>query len=368
MNTHTLRFLVLSLSLLASQHLALAYQAGNSSGQSIFGQLNRDEEVLDITIETDLQALIDDRKRDDYQPATLTYSTGKKSTQSYEVKVKPRGKFRRRVCDFPPVKIKFAKADLRLNGLQDFNDLKLVTHCADDKELSRRNVVKEYLAYKMYNELTEYSFRAQLVQVTYIDSKGTMAKIRRYGILLEDKEELAARLGAELCDNCISPSADELMPGTEPVMAMFQYFIGNADWSLAGARNLEMLRDKATGKIIPVAYDFDFSGLVNAHYATPNADHKLISVRDRIYLGLPASDTVMAETLATFQQRSSALFSLVKKAKLLPIEDREDLRGYIQAFYDDMDALALEKKTNWFGHLGGAKGTGVISQDSMLAK
>ena len=162
-----------------------------------------------------------------------------------------------RVCDFAPLKLNFSKKDLVKAGLKEFDKLKLVTHCMDDKSISKEAVMREYLAYKLYNELSNVSLRVQLVKITYVDVN-TGEKIKnRYGFLIEDIDELAARNNAEVYER-MNVQDNQLIATAENNHSFFQYMIGNADWDLKMLRNVKLLQDKRNGKITVVPFDFDF--------------------------------------------------------------------------------------------------------------
>lgn len=332
MRTKTLRNLLLFVFPL----YAVAGFAGNQSPTTIFETLMRDE-VLDVTLETDLYELINNRRRDDYQPATLSYKGKDGASVRTAIEVAPRGKFRRRVCDFPPVKIKFSKKELVAAGLKKHNNLKLTTHCLDDKDAGNYNVFKEYLSYKLYNELNPNSFRVQLVRITYIDATGQVAKTKRYGFLIEDDEELAERMGGKLCE-CLGTAPENLSRNDEAIMATFQYMIGNEDWNLDMARNLKMVSFENGAPIIAVPYDFDFSGVVNPSYAVPNADLGQSRVKDRDYLGIQWDAQTINTTTALFKEKKSSLYQIVMQFKLLPISMRQEIRAYLESFYETLGA------------------------------
>lgn len=332
MRTKTLRNLLLFVFYL----YAVAGFAGNQSPTTIFETLMRDE-VLDVTLETDLYELINNRRRDDYQPATISYKGKDGVSVRTAIEVAPRGKFRRRVCDFPPVKIKFSKKELVAAGLKKHNNLKLTTHCLDDRDAGNYNVFKEYLSYKFYNELNPNSFRVQLVRITYIDVTGQVAKMRRYGFLIEDDEELAERMGGKLCE-CLGTAPENLSRNDEAIMATFQYMIGNEDWNLDMARNLKMVSFENGAPIIAVPYDFDFSGVVNPSYAVPNADLGQLRVKDRDYLGIQWDAQTINNTTALFKEKQSALYRIVMQFKLLPMSMRQEVREYLETFYQTLGA------------------------------
>ena len=310
----------------------------NLSETSIFTSLSY-AELLEITIETDLTELLENRYRDEYQMARLTHVNAGEEEVAYDIKIRPRGKFRRRVCDFPPVKMKCPKRELLQQGYSEHNDLKLVTHCLDEKFEGNENVLKEYLAYKIFNEISAKSFRVQLLKITYKDTSKKYGKIKRYGFLIEDEDEMAERLNGEICE-CMNQSAEELALKDENLMAIFQYMIGNSDWSTMMARNLKMVQTPE-GKVIPVPYDFDFAGLVDADYALPNADYGLVSVKDRAFLGEIVDQKVLGKNLFHFKQKRQAIKKLVQSFKYLSIDSRSEINAYLDSFYENMEELSL---------------------------
>ena len=59
--------------------------------------------------------------------------------------------------------------------------------------------------------------------------------------------------------------------------------IGNTDWSEVAGHNVEVLG--IGGVALPVPYDFDFSGIVEAPYAVPGRSLSIKTVQDRLYRG-----------------------------------------------------------------------------------
>jgi len=340
MNAHIITT-TLALFLLVAPSLQAANDQGGTP-TTIFETLMR-EDALDITIETDLGELINNRRRDDYQPATMTYKTQAGVTVRHNIEVVPRGKFRRRICDFPPVKIKFSKKELTAAGLKNHNNLKLSTHCMEDKESGNYNVFKEYLAYKLYNALTTNSFRVQLVRVTYVDAAGQMSKVKRYGFLIEDDEELAERLGGSLCE-CLNTGSDMMAAHDETMMSVYNYMIGNEDWSLSMVRNIKMIQQAGGARVLPVAYDFDFSGLVNASYALPSSDYGQRHIKDRDYLGFGTDAASLQIVLQQIREKKSMLYRIISDFKLLPAEQRLEMRDYLESFYQIIQVLPADSR------------------------
>jgi len=270
---------------------SLSYQSKNKlvHSKSVFDQMALlSDEVLEIKLTTDLQNLIVNKNTEDYQLAYIEMQDANGSNISHKLKVKPRGKYRRKICDFPPLKLNFSKSALIERGLHpEFDKLKLVTHCTDKKMDAKDNVLREYLTYQLYSKLTDHSFRTQLVKIEYVDLHNSSKPIIRYGFLIEDKDEMATRLKGQICD-CRGLASDEISQEEYQLMTMFQYMIGNEDWDLAAIRNLkavQLLNNNGAINNIIVPYDFDFSGVVNAPYAKPNNELQHTDIRQRHFAG-----------------------------------------------------------------------------------
>ncbi len=334
MITRTLKTLAV---LLAATTTILAVPKQPSG--TIFDHFLQDD-ILEFTLETDLTELLENRRTEDYLPAKFTFEDKEGREFTQEIKVKPRGKFRRRVCNFPPLMLNFSKGSLEEKGyIPEYDKLKLVSHCIDDKFESKEHVMKEYLAYKLFNELTGQSYRVQLAKVTYIDSKGTLGKIKRYGFIIEDTDEMARRLGGEECEDCHGLGPDTLALGSENLMAVFQYMIGNSDWNLNMMRNLKMVKPFDGGPVIPVPYDFDFAGMVNAPYAIPNSEVGQLTIRQRVFQGLEADQELFLQTLQYFMTKKESLIEEVRRFKELSGNSRKEIIDYLNTFFQDVEAI-----------------------------
>ncbi len=82
---------------------------------------------------------------------------------------------------YVPKEQQFPKGDQTKNTVFDYqNDLKLVVPCRGDDY-----VINEWLVYKLYNLLSDKSFKARLVQVDFEDSLKRKKTETHYCILLE---------------------------------------------------------------------------------------------------------------------------------------------------------------------------------------
>lgn len=290
------------------------------------------QELLEVTLETNFENILSDKRNEEYQPAIFTYVNAQGVEIQQDIKVRQRGKYRRRVCDMPPLKLNFDKDELEKQGLQKFDKMKLVTYCMDDPD-ARETVIKEYLAYQLYQELTPYSFRTQLIRLTYIDTENPKRKTRHFGFLIESTSELEARIDAEEIES-YNLSAADFNARQETLAATFQYMIGNADWNRVTMRNIKIMQPKDGGKLIIVPYDFDFSGMVDANYAIPNNNVGLTSVQQRAFLGDTTNITDLEVIQDYFTRKKDRLYDIINNCKYLNRAERQNVVNYLNTYYE----------------------------------
>jgi len=303
--------------------------------ESIFSRLQH-QEIINVTIETDLDSLINVRKRETYQPATFTYETRNGETISRKMKVKPRGKYRRRVCDFPTIKLNFSKKELKADGMAKYDDYKVVTHCLADKKESKENVLREYLVYKMYNILSPKSYQVKFLNITYVDSKGKMYKLKRTGFLIEDTGELEDRIGVEILQEPKLPM-DSFDMEQYNFVALFQYMIGNLDWRVSPfAKNAKVMKvpNKTQYQVLP--YDFDFSGVVGISYMRLSEHLNQKNSRQRIFQGHIIRQKELKANFERYEAKKIELLHFIDNFDLLPKPSRKSIRKYINSFYEDI--------------------------------
>lgn len=318
---HILVFgLLLSLSLSAS---------GDSTPTSIFDLMNH-REVLNLTLESDFEKLKSDRSFEEYVPAFLSFKDASGLEQAWKMKVKLRGKFRRMNCaDIPPLKLKFKKSELAMAGLADYNDMKLVPQCVEDKELAADYLKREYLTYRLFNEISPYSYRVQLLRITYIDS-GTGKRSKQWAFLIEDTAQLKERLNAKKVDKPFNLPEERFHLHATRLVSVFQYLIGNTDWSLSRAKNVKLL--EVNGKVVPIPYDFDFSGLVNTNYAAPDPSLGLTYRRERVYLGFRETTEDLRAAIRVMLANQDDFEELIEDFRPLTFDSRADVEGYLNSF------------------------------------
>ncbi len=313
---------------------------------SLLDSLLSMEEVLSVRLEGPWSSMDSLRYTDEYQKATFHLALPNGDSWELDLKVRPRGKYRRKICAFPPLKLNFSDKDLRKQGFNDqFDKFKLVTRCTED-EAGEDLVLREYLAYQMYRELEpEKSFRVKLLNLTFVDTE-TGALWNGYGFLIEDDKELAARVNATSSD-LMNAQPDSLDSGIEAKVALFQYMISNSDWSYGGMRNLQLFRneDPSAPPYFAVPYDFDFSGLVNAPYAIPLREVGQTSIRERVYMGRMMDNDTLWKGLQVFFMQRDALFKLIEGKSWLSDGSMDDLTQYLGSFYTELRGILKSPPT-----------------------
>ncbi|MCB9081723.1 MAG: hypothetical protein H6555_08440 [Lewinellaceae bacterium] len=302
----------------------------DSTKLTLFDLLNYGE-VVDVNLDLDLTQLLDQKNTNDYLPAQFRCEDALGRSLDMEIKIRSRGKYRRKNCVFPPLKLNFPKEDLKALGLRKHDEFKLVTHCVDGPE-GKENLLREYLVYQLYARLSPVHIRVQLLRIRYRDTQ-TGNKFTAWGILVEDEKTTADRYKSKICEDCFSVPLNQFDPANLRTMVMFQYLIGNTDWSIPMARNLMLLVPKDGGPYKLVPYDFDFSGIVNSSYASPDSNYGLISVRERMLFALPYTDQELEPTLQYFESKQKDILSLVRRFKLLSADSRIDIGDYLDSYW-----------------------------------
>jgi hypothetical protein len=294
-----------------------------------------EEELASITLIYDIKSFLRNKHKDEYIKTRMIYHFNDTIDIEHEIRLKVRGRNRLERCPFPPIWINISKADINNRQLRGIKKIKMVTHCARSKA-NFNYVFKEYLVYKMYNLLTPYSFRVRLIKVKYVDTGRKKREYDAWGFLIEPEDLLADRLDAYplKLDNI---SLDQTDPGVTDMMAVYQYMIGNADYSIAGRHNVKLLllKDIEKRNPIPVPYDFDYAGFVNANYAIPGDNLGITSVTQRYYLGPCMSEEAFNQIFSYFNEKSEGIYNLVESFEYLPEREKNWAIEYLDAFFQN---------------------------------
>ncbi len=309
-------------------------------------QLFSKKEIIEVKLHTNLAALLKDRAdQRDYHPAKLIYTDedGNEVTMD-AVKLRLRGHFRRKrsTCDFPPIKINFATKKTKGTIFEGQDKLKLVTHCQNNSKLFEQYVLQEHLIYQMYNCINEHSFLTRLIHITYIDSSEKYDPISKYAFLIEDEDLMAERLEGTMIET----------PGLAPMhldqevasrLAIFQYMIGNTDFSIPYMHNIKLLQKRGGGLPIPIPYDFDWSGLIYIPYTQPHEMFKTENVKQRVFRGGCREPAEFEADIAYFQSKKSEIMELLEQDPRLNKKRKNKSRTYLERFFKILDSPRLLK-------------------------
>lgn len=297
-------------------------------------------DTLEVEITAPLSTLVRERSEDEDLQGVFSYRDANGSKVNLDIRVHARGNFRRRHCDFPPLELNFRKSQLDGTLFDGQNKLKLVAHCKITRRYEQ-SVIREYLAYRMFNQVTDQSFRVRLLTVTWIDSDERRGRMVRNAFLIEQRSRLADRTGLERKD-IESADVKDLEPEHLNLASMFQYLVGNFDFSpLAGSdgeccHNYEMYADDS-GALIAIPYDFDFSGLVNAPNAVPNRDQGVERIGQRVYHGYCENNEYVEGSVARYRDARGSIYALVDAQEELEPAVRESIAQYVDGFYAVID-------------------------------
>lgn len=246
-----------------------------------------EDSVIRLSIRGPIAAVAGSKDRSRVVAATLTAGA-----ESLPIRLSPRGitRLSKDTCQFPPLRVDFAGAPPASSPFAGQRRLKLVTHCRTSESF-QQHVLLEYAVYRLYNQLTPQSFRARLAEIDYVEDNGKPVA-SRFGFFIEDLGDVARRNGQKEARVGQRVPVTTLAPADAARFGVFQYLIGNLDWAMQAGpegdtccHNSRLTSATGNPPYTTVPYDFDFSGLVDAPYATPPELIKVSSVRVRRYRG-----------------------------------------------------------------------------------
>ena len=301
------------------------------------------DDAIRIAIQAPLSPLIRNRESEQSIPGTLTEPNGQRLPIALEL----RGITRRtsEVCDFPPLRVTFTAPPPANSLFAGQRRLKLVTHCRNSASF-QQYLLLEYSAYRMYNLLTPHSFRARLATVDYSDEGGRPI-ISRMGFFLEDLDDLAHRNGMNKIKAGDRIPLSDLSGPDAARYGLFQHMLGNHDWSMRAGpvgrdccHNAELMGTLAPGQTVPVPYDFDFSGFVDAPYATPPAELSIGDVRQRLYRGYCVHNSDALAAARQFRAEQPRIVGVLAQIPGIEPKTRQRATNYLQGFFNDIGSDA----------------------------
>ena len=312
---------------------------GGAAGKA--DPLFQSDDVLPVTLQGPLQRISRDRREDPpAEDGQLIYEDAPGRRVVLDVGLTPRGKSRRdrEVCTFPPLWLRFEREQVKDTLFEKQKRLKLVTYCRSPKSF-QDYVIKEYLVYRIFNQLSDASFRVRLLKIAFDDSESKREPMLRYGFLIEHKKRLAKRLGRKVVEPAERIAAGALDPGQAAIAELFQFMVSNTDFSFiappvddACCHNT-VLFDGGNGRYLPVPYDFDRTGLVNPPNGVPSEGLGQRSLRDRVYRGFCRDPKYLDDAIRKTLDARQRIENLVRDQVALSERARKGALDYLAGYY-----------------------------------
>lgn len=304
--------------------------------------LFQSDDMLNVVLTAPLSQAYNERKKEErlWMAGQFAYKEADGTTRRAQVSVRTRGVFRRANCKLPPLRLNFKRKEVKGTLLDGQDQLKLVAPCAMDKQ-SQQNIILEYLAYRSLEALTDHALKSRLMRVSYVDSDGKRKPWTHIGFVIEDDKNAAQRLGMQVLKTP-SLNAAQLDAQHTALVEVFQLMIANTDYSTIRGpegkdccHNIELMAWKGrTDGIIPVPYDFDTTGLVNAKYAEPPDHLPISSVRKRYFTGRCRPSQIWADTFALFSKKRAEILLLFSSSAYLDDRNKKSSVAYMSAFFE----------------------------------
>jgi hypothetical protein len=297
------------------------------------------EDTIHIAIQGPMTTFFRNRSETPH-PGTLTVGS-----ETLPINLSVRGITRRErdVCDFPPLRVEFTRPPPPTSLFAGQKKLKLVTHCRTGTGFQQYTLL-EYTAYRLYQQLTPLGLRARLADIDYRNDDGKPF-VERVGFFLEDVSDAAKRNGLkEIHGPTMIPLA-AINPRDGARYALFEHMLGNHDWSMrAGPTGSECCHNAklvgaaglAAGTVVPIPYDFDFSGFVDPPYATPPAELQIDDVRQRKFRGYCAHNAAAAVVAAQMRAAQPQLIATLASTPGLEPKTISRAQAYLGGFFNDV--------------------------------
>lgn len=267
----------------------------------------------------------------------ISYDRSAEERVEIDVRIRTRGRWSRRTarCDLPSLFVYFDEQQTAGTLFEGQSMLPLTTHCRHRIAQYRDHVQVEYLAHRIYNLLTEFSLRTRLLRVRHTDT-GSRRYLTREAFFVEHFDKLAARTESRWLD-IDGLDLDDVRPEQMARLSVFQYMIGNLDWSSIRLHNVAAFEDE-DGRLVPVPYDFDYSGFVSTPYASPPSELPVNRITTRYYRGLCWPGLDWAALFAEFSAVRADVGEELEALKKLSIRERRRVRGYLKDFYRTIES------------------------------
>lgn len=285
----------------------------------------------------DIRSFIKNQDSEEYMDAMIAYNNPEGERIERKVSIRARGNSRKNICYLPPIRMDFNDEDYQIDLFDNFGKVKLVSTCkvAANHE---QYVIKEYLTYKIYETITDISFKTYSVKINFIDSEDKKKPFTSYSFFIEDIDDLAER------NNAIEVENQGLLPVEldRQIMnyfAMYQYLISNVDWHIPNLHNVKLIKSQDHKKPLPmpIPYDMDYCGLVSTNYAIPQDRIPIESLTERYWMGNCIDEDEYQEVANIYLEHREQIISLFENCESLDKYHKTSSIKFIEQFYDLLD-------------------------------
>jgi hypothetical protein len=299
---------------------------------------------FEFSLAFDIKAFLKNKDEEEYLPAIISYRLPDGGEVEKNCHIRARGNYRKEKCYLPPIKIDFDDSAYLIPEFETMDKIKMVSLCKQAQNFEQY-LIMEYLMYKVYELLTDYSFKTYFLKVNFFDIKGKKKPFSSYSFLIEDIDDLAKR------NNAIEVENTGLLPvhlerSVMNQLGVFQFMMGNTDWHVPNLHNLKLLKIKDPDMPIPipVPYDFDYAGIVNANYAIPHESLPISNIRERYYMGNCMSEEEFSVVKNNFMDHKEDIISLFNDCPLLKGFNQKTAKSYLEDFYVILENDRLVKQ------------------------
>jgi hypothetical protein len=290
-------------------------------------------ELLRFTLTADIKQLrADTADEAPSRDATISFRDSTGRTITMPVKVRTHGRWRLTHCEFPPLSITFPPDHVAGTPFEGLSRARLTSYCKDHPAYEQY-ILQELQLYRMYQLLTPYGHVSRALQITYVDAANGRTKTTRYAFFIDERDAVATRNNSALL-KAKGATGSDLDSFHRALMGVFEYMIGNTDFLVSELHNVFLL-GSPQGDMIPVPYDFDYAGVINTAYATPNPALSIRNVRQRLFRGFCADPAEFTKVFALLNEKKKAIYALYDDqiGKLLRLDVATDTRKFFDEFY-----------------------------------
>ncbi|MCW5515907.1 CotH kinase family protein [Muriicola sp. Z0-33] len=297
-------------------------------------------EILPLRLRYSNQRIRLETNDSTYLKTAISYVGKDDIWSKMDVRMRARGKFRLDNCYFSPIKLRIDKADAEGTLFEGNKKLKLVLPCLNYRYMNDK-LLREYLAYKMYEIVTPFHFKTRLVDIKFSEINGDeIIEHDLLGILVEDIKKVAKRHHGLVIDDHPNGLARDALTAVRN--NFFQFMIGNTDYSNTYEHNQKLMI--VSKNMIAVPYDFDMSGLVNPQYSvvadTIQLGLDISNSIERKYKGIEAPPELLDQVRQEFIAKKDRILEEVRRHRRLFRSRKEygAAKEYLLGFYDILES------------------------------